>query len=271
MREITGFKVLTTPRSFGKGCRKPIEILEKAGIEIIDSPSSRPVSIDNLKQEIMGMDALIVGIDQVPAEVINAADKLKVISKYGVGVNNIDLESAKRRGIVVTYTPGANCRAVAELVLSFIFSLSRRIPYADKSTKSGRWEKISGIEVNGKTLGIVGMGKVGKILAMLALGIGMRVIVTDPYISQDNMKDIQKVEFLPLGELLSRSDFISLHIPLSEETRGFINKDNLSLVKKGAYFIPLPALFIIMRLFHHLPRRLPCPPVCVVQNLGNGF
>ena len=230
------YRVLTTPRSFGKESPRPIELLEKVGIEVVETASPRPVSVENLEREIKGMDALIVGIDPVTAEVLAAADSLKVISKYGAGVDNIDLTAAKKRGIVVTNTPEANSHSVAELAMGVIFALARRIPYADRVTKLGKWERVSGIELLGKTLGIVGMGKVGRRLAKLALGVGMKVVAFDPYVTQDSI-GLEEVRLLPFRELLSVSDFISIHLPLTEETQKMFNRETLHLVKKGSYLI----------------------------------
>jgi len=230
------YRVLTTPRSFGKSSREPIDILERAGCEVVASPSPRPVSVENLCREIADMDALIVGIDPVTGDVIRAGSRLKVISKYGVGLDNIDLEAARERGIVVTNTPGANSRAVAELTIALVFALARRIPHADRATKSGRWEKVSGVELTGRTLGLVGLGTIGGIVAGLALGVGLRVVASDPRISEET-NEIEGVTLLPLDELLAKSDFVSLHVPLCDETQALINRQTLKLVKTGAYLI----------------------------------
>ncbi len=231
-----GQKVLITPRSFGKTSSHPMDILRDGGCEPIVSPSPRPVSVENLKAEIVGKHAFIVGIDPVPADVIAAADKLRVISKYGAGLDNIDLNAARKSGIVVTFTPGANSRAVAELTMGFVFGLARNLPKADRITKSGRWQRMSGIELGGRTFGIVGLGAIGRIVARLALGVGMKVVASDPFACRVD-KYLEGVALVSLEELLKQSDFISLHVALTDETRGLINRENLRLVKDGAYLI----------------------------------
>jgi D-3-phosphoglycerate dehydrogenase len=226
------YRVLATPRSFGKGSKKPLELLSSHGIEVINSPSPRPVSPENLKREIIGMDAVIVGIDSMPEEVIRTADKLRVISKYGTGVDNIDLEAAKRRGIAVAIASGANERSVAELVLTLIFALSRRLLVLDRATKAGKWERPTGAEVLGKTLGVVGYGKIGKILAELASSLGMEVVICDPYATKP-----AGVKFVSMDELLKKADFVSLHVQLTDETYHLIGEERLSMMKDGAFLV----------------------------------
>ncbi|MDO8688317.1 MAG: phosphoglycerate dehydrogenase, partial [Dehalococcoidales bacterium] len=169
---------------------------------------------------------------QVTAAVIEAGKKLQVIGRAGVGVDNIDVEEATRRGIVVVNAPTGNTISAAEHTIALMLSLARHIPQANASLKSGLWRRndFVGTEVRNKTLGIIGLGNVGSEVARRARGLEMKIIAYDPFISADYARNLQ-VEFVPLKQLLSESDFITLHIPLIESTQGLIGAKELALVK----------------------------------------
>ena len=204
----------------------------------VDADVMTGLSPEDLKQRIAGYDGLAVrSATKVTAEVI-AAGKLKVIGRAGIGVDNIDVPAATQRGIVVMNTPGGNSITTAEHTLAMLFSLARQIPAADRSTQSGKWEKsrFMGVELTGKTLGIIGCGNIGAIVAKRALGLRMRVAAYDPFLSLDRALDlgVEKVEF---EDLLSRADFITLHVPLTEQTRGILNAESLAKAKEGVRII----------------------------------
>ncbi|MFQ6057570.1 MAG: phosphoglycerate dehydrogenase [Anaerolineae bacterium] len=190
--------------------------------------------------EIVGQyDALVVrSATRVTAAVIEAADRLQVIGRAGVGTDNIDLEAATRRGIVVVNAPTANCIAAAEHTVAMMLALARHIPQADASLRRGRWEKgrFVGVEVRDKTLGIVGLGRIGTEVAKRAQGLGMEVVACDPFIPTDHAARLG-VPLLPLEELLRKADFISIHTPLTDTTRGMIGARELALVKPTARLI----------------------------------
>ena len=197
------------------------------------------ISAEELLDVIDQYDALIVrSRTKVSAQVIHAASRLKVIGRAGVGVDNIDLEAAKSQYITVLNTPTSTSIAVAELTMALMLSLARSIPRADAATKTGEWIKksLSGVELYGKTLGILGMGNIGKEVAQRASAFGMLVIGYDPLISDFEIQQ-RGAEPVPLPELYSRSDFISIHVPLTPETKGMIGKHIIQNMKRGVRLI----------------------------------
>ncbi|HEX5778667.1 MAG TPA: phosphoglycerate dehydrogenase [Xanthobacteraceae bacterium] len=175
---------------------------------------------------------------KITEKVIATADKLKVIGRAGIGVDNIDVPAATAKGIIVMNTPFGNSITTAEHAIALMFALARQIPQADVSTQAGKWEKnrFMGVELTGKTLGIIGCGNIGSIVASRALGLCMRVIAFDPFLSPERAKDIG-VEKVDLDELLTRADFISFHTPLTEKTKNLLNADTLAKTKKGVRII----------------------------------
>ena len=175
---------------------------------------------------------------QVTAEILAGAPKLKVIGRAGIGVDNIDVAAATRRGIVVMNTPHGNSVTTAEHSLAMMFALARQIPAADRSTQAGKWEKnrFMGVELTGKTLGIVGCGNIGSIVAERALGLRMKVVGHDPYLAPERARALG-IEAVGLDELLARADFITLHLPLNDKTRGIIDAKALAKTKQGVRLI----------------------------------
>ena len=191
-----------------------------------------------LAAELAGAEALIVrSATRVTDELLAAAPRLRVVGRAGVGVDNIDVEAATRRGVLVMNTPGGNAVSVAEHAIALLLALARRIPQFDAATRAGRWEKSSaGIEVRGKTLGLVGLGRVGAEVARRARALEMRVGAHDPYISENFARDAG-VDLVSLEELLRRADFISLHAALVPATERLINAATLAQMKPGARLI----------------------------------
>jgi len=229
-------KILITPRSFTSISDKPIKMLTEKGYEIQINNTGRPYKKEEMLNLIRDVDGIIIGIDELSAEIIEEANELKVISKYGIGLDNIDINMATNKKIVVTNTPTANVDAVADLAFGLILSLARRVPEADQKTKSGKWEKIIGKSVWEKTLGIIGLGKIGRQVAKRAQGFEMRILAFD--IVKDK-KFAQKygVKYVDLEKLLQKSDYISIHIPLNDDTRGMISYRELGKIKKEAFLI----------------------------------
>ncbi len=230
------YKVLNTSRSFGKVSDRAIRFLEKNNCQFIETSKAKPLKEKELIEELKGVDGLIVGIDKVTARVIEAADRLKVISKHGVGVDNIDIKKAINKGIVVTNTPSANVNAVAELTIGLIFSLIRGIVRADKALRERKWERVIGEEIDGSIIGIIGLGNIGKAVAKKAKGLGMKVLAYDVCQDEDFARKFE-IKYVPLEELLQKSNIISLHLPLTSQTRHILNRENLKLISPNCYLI----------------------------------
>jgi len=212
------------------------KVFEARGIEVDVKPGMTP---EELIACIGDYDGLAVrSATKATADVIAAADNLKVIGRAGIGVDNIDGEAATAKGIVVMNTPFGNSITTAEHAISLMLALARQIPAADASTQAGKWEKskFMGVELMGKTLGVIGCGNIGAVVADRAQGLKMKVAAFDPYLSPDRAKDIG-VDKVELDELFKRADFISLHTPLTDATRGIIDKAAFAKMKDGVRII----------------------------------
>lgn len=229
-------RILITPRSFGKTSNAPFEILERYGYEIIKNSSGKQYTEEELLNIVEDIDGMIVGLDTISAKVLHRAKNLKVITKYGVGLDNIDLETAKKLGIKVTYTPGANNESVADHAFALMLSLSRNIIKLDKIVRDKGWEKIIGCEIYGKTIGIVGTGAIGRGVAKRAKGFDMEVLAYDIYPDHDFAAK-NGIKYVDKRTLLEKSDFITLHVPLTDEMYHFIDEEELNLMKNTAYII----------------------------------
>ena len=193
----------------------------------------------DLVATIAGFDGLLVrSRSKVTADVIEAGKRLKIIGRAGIGVDNIDVAAASRRGIIVENAPSGNAVTTAEHALCLLLSLARHIPQATASMKAGKWDKnkFSGTEIMGKTLGVVGLGNIGRIAADRAIGLKMKVLAYDPFIGREAASRLG-VELVDLDELLSRADFITIHTPLTSETRGLIGAAALARMKRGALVV----------------------------------
>ncbi|MEE8401143.1 MAG: phosphoglycerate dehydrogenase [Candidatus Hydrothermarchaeaceae archaeon] len=217
--------------------------LHKAGIELLESAAEVEVATDLEKDELIDRikdkDALLVrSATKVTSEVIKAGEKLKAIGRAGVGVDNIDLDAATKKGIVVVNSPTASSITVAEHTIGLMLSLARKIPFADRSLKSKKWEKkrFVGVELRGKTLGIIGVGRIGNEVAKKAKAFEMEIIAYDPYISEKAIKKFG-IEVVNLDTLFSESDFITLHVPLTEDTRHIIGKNAILKMKDGVRIV----------------------------------
>ena len=195
---------------------------------------------EKLKAEIGDSVGLVVrSATQATREIIAAGASLKVIGRAGAGVDNIDVKAASERGIVVLNTPGGNAEAAGELAVAMMFALARELPRADASMKAGAWDKKSfsgGVELLGKTLGLIGIGNVGSIVGKRALGLGMKVIAFDPGVSADKTAALG---FQAAGyeDVIRGSDFISIHAPRNEQTKGLVNAKSFAMMKKGVFLV----------------------------------
>ncbi len=213
-----------------------VQVLKKAGLEVDVKVGLKP---DELEAVIGQYDGLAVrSATKVNARVLEKATRLKVVGRAGVGVDNVDLEAATRRGVVVMNTPGGSSTTVAELALALVLSLSRHVAAATASVKAGKWEKkkFQGHELAGKTLGVVGIGNIGSVLVDRALALKMRVVAYDPFISGDAAAKLG-VELVGLEDLWRQSDVVSLHVPLTEHTRNLVDAGVLAKMKKGSILV----------------------------------
>jgi len=220
-------------------------IAERGVEELANHPHIEPVvqtglSEDQLVATIPDFAGLVVRSQtKVTARVLEAASNLKAVGRAGVGVDNVDVEAATKLGVVVMNTPGGNTVSTAEHAFSLLVSTARRIPQATASVRAGKWErkKFQGVELSGKTLGILGMGRIGSELARRAIAFGMRVLAYDPYLSTSRARALQVELYEKLDDLLPEADFISMHMPLTEETKHMISEKNLGALKKGVRII----------------------------------
>jgi D-3-phosphoglycerate dehydrogenase len=215
---------------------RAVEIFGARGVDVAMKPG---LPADELKKIIGEFDGLAVrSATKVTKAVLERAGRLKVIGRAGIGVDNIDVPAATQRGIVVMNTPFGNSITTAEHAIALMLALARQLPTADRSTQAGKWEKsrFMGIEITGKTLGVIGCGNVGSVVADRAIGLKMKVVAFDPFLSPERARTLG-VEKLELDELLGRADFITLHTPLTDTTRNIIDAKALQRTKSGVYII----------------------------------
>jgi D-3-phosphoglycerate dehydrogenase len=212
------------------------QILANNGFEVTEIPK---ITKEELKEVIGDYDKLIVrSATKVTAEIIAAAKKLKLIGRAGAGVDNIDIESATRNGIIVMNTPGGNTVSAAEHACGMMLAAARLIPQASADVKQGNWskKKFTGVELEGKTLAIIGLGKIGREVASRMQGFGMKTIAYDPMIPKE-YADRLDIELLPLADNFRRADFITIHSSLNESTRNLISKETFKLMKDGVIIV----------------------------------
>lgn len=212
------------------------QIFRDRGVEVDEITGKTP---EELKAIIGQYDGLAIrSATKVTKDIIDAATNLKVIGRAGIGVDNVDIPYASSKGIVVENTPFGNSITTAEHAIAMMFAVARQIPAADASTQAGKWEKskFMGVELTGKTLGIIGAGNIGSIVASRALGLKMKVIAYDPFLTPERAVDMG-VEKVDLETLLARADFITLHTPLTDQTRNILSRENLAKTKKGVRIV----------------------------------
>ena len=229
-------KVLTTPRSYGKTDPQVFDTLRDAGLEVVRNETDGILDKEGMKALLADCDGIIVGVDPMDAEVIAAAPKLKAIAKYGVGVDNIDLEAAKARGIKVSRTVGANSEAVADYAMALILAVARKTVLIDSRCRQKDWKKITTRDVTGATIGILGLGAIGRNVAQRAQGFGMTVLAHDPFWNEEYAAAHHITKAAP-EEIFRQCDIISLHLPLMPETENFIGAAELAMMKPDAILV----------------------------------
>jgi D-3-phosphoglycerate dehydrogenase len=229
-------EVLILSRKFQDQIDKVREFLEQQGCTLADKQIEYPVTEDHLCELVKDVDGMITGLEKITPRVFDAANRLKVISAGGVGFDHVDLDEASRRGIAVCNCAGCNNRSVAELAFGMMIGLSRQIYQSDRAMRQGEWGRFFGPELWGKTLGIVGLGRVGKSVSQLGKAFGMRILTTD-VIWDITYADEHGISYVPLDRLLRESDYVTLHTPLTPWTYHLIDERALEMMKPTAYLI----------------------------------
>lgn len=234
-----GEKILITPKSFKNYKEKAYELLQAKGYEIIENNLGRTLTeeeiIEFAKDEVVG---IIIGVDPLPTRVLEQCKSLRAISKYGVGMDNIDLQRAEELGILVKNAVGTNSISVAEHAIGLMFASSRHIPSAAAGVKANSWDRTIGFEVTNKQLGLVGGGQIGKEVAKRAIGLGMKVTIYDPFFTDFEFLKKYNIKLEEeLSTLLGSADIISLHLPATDQTKGLINAETLKILKPTAILI----------------------------------
>jgi phosphoglycerate dehydrogenase-like enzyme len=209
--------------------------LQEAGLTI-KAPSAEPLAGEALIRELQGCVAVIAGGELYDDDVFSACPELKVLARWGIGYDSIDVPAATSHGVMVINTPRLVTQAVADMTFALILGIARRLPYCDRAVRAGEWPGVFSAQVWEKTLGLVGLGQIGQAVAHRARGFSMRLLVHDPY-CEDGVCETLQAERAPLEKVLSQSDFVSLHCTMCPETRQLINAETLRLMKPTAYLI----------------------------------
>ena len=229
-------KILITPRSLSRQGHPSLDALRAAGYEVVFAAPGKQPTEQELLDILPDCVGYLAGVEPISARVLEAAGKLRVISRNGTGIENIDLPAAEKQGVRICRGQGANARGVAELTVAHILALVRSIPFSDGVLKGENWQRRKGIELAGRTLGLIGCGKIGKLVCELALAFGMEVLACDPYPDPD-FAPSEAFRYCDLAELLSSSDIISLHCPAQRDGRALIDRERIAGMTKGVYIV----------------------------------
>lgn len=230
------YVVLVTARSFGTADNKAVELLEAKGCEVRKLVQADGPIPEQLSRELPGADAVIAGLEDYSRELIESSEKLKVISRYGVGYDKVDLKAAADRRIAVTITPGANGDSVADLAVALMMDCARNVTVMDNGIKNRNQVRPSGLEMWEKTLGIVGAGRIGKGVARRCRGFRMNILCYDQYQDTKFAEECQ-AQYVDFDTLIRESDFITIHSPLTEETRNLFSREQFLAMKKDAVLV----------------------------------
>jgi len=234
--DVKKAKLLVTPTSYGKNDPRLKSDLEAQVCQVTYNPTGKPLTSTEVSALLPGVDGYIAGLDSIDRAALERADRLKVIARYGVGIDNVDLDACKAKGIVVTNTPGANSVSVAELALGLMLALARQIPEAVQNVQQGKWPRLSGISLEGKTVGILGLGAIGKQLAKRLSGFDCKIMAYDPFAEAAYATE-HGIELGSMDSVVAAADFLSMHLPLTSETKNLVNDGFLAKMKKGSYLI----------------------------------
>lgn len=229
-------KILVTVTNYSKYCQTGKRILQDAGCEIIENTTGRPFTAEELEELVADVDGAISGADVWNEQIFRAAPKMKALVRFGVGVDNFDLEAAKKYGITVCNCPGINTTAVAEQAVALILGLTRQIVWLNKETKEGKWPRIMMHELKSCTVGILGFGSIGRNICEKLKAFSPVLIAYDKYMDEKEAERLG-VEMVSFEEVLKRSDVISVNLPAVPETIGIINSQNITKMKNGVYLV----------------------------------
>lgn len=231
-------KLLITSPAFSNPHMKPlIDFAQRQADKVVLNPYGRTMTVEELKSVWDGVDAIVAGLEPYTPEVLAAAPStLKAICRFGVGYDTVDLASAKAQGIAVTNTPGTNSDAVADLAIGMMIAIARHIPQGDKSVRDGTWKRYTGLSMEGKKLGILGLGAIGKAVVKRATGFSMDIYAYDPYFNEEFAAQYG-VKAATIDEIFSQCDYITLHLPVLPDTVNIVNREALAKMKPTAYLI----------------------------------
>ena len=229
-------KILIATHPFGKAGRRPLELLEKTGWELIFNPFGRRLKAGDVEDLIVDVDAVIAGTEPYNADTLASARKLKLVSRVGIGLDSVDLQYCKDHGIGVTYTPEAPSDAVAELTVAGILNLLRHVHESDRSVREKAWNRLMGRLVREVTVGVVGVGRIGGRVIKLLQPFHPTILATDtdPAVHGE---ELPNVTWCALDELLRKSDLVTVHVPMNEQNRQLISRNRIGLMKTGALFV----------------------------------
>ncbi len=230
-------KVLITATSFSTLTPEPEERLRAEGYEIVRNPYGRPMTPEEIKPLLKGVDGIAAGVDRFFPPCFEEADRLKVVARHGAGIDQVDIAECTRRGIVVANVPGANAEAVADMSLALMLSVARHVPEGDTTTKAGQWVNTYGRDVYKATLGLLGLGRIGKGVARRGRGFDMRILAYDPYFDEQFAAQYQVEKADSIEQVMREADFVSLHMPVTPETKGIIDARKIALMKPTAILV----------------------------------
>ena len=230
------YKVIVTARSFGKADDQALRLLEEHGCDVVRLAAGDAAFDEQIKKEITAADAVIAGLDAYSRELIDSAERLKVISRYGVGYDKVDVEAANRKGILVTITPGANGDSVADLAVTLMLDAARNVAAMDAAMKGRAQARPQGVEMWQKTLGVIGTGRIGQGVARRCKGFDMKILCYDIYENEAFKKECN-AKYVDLSTLLRESDFITIHSPLTPETKDMIGAREFDMMKNDAVIV----------------------------------
>lgn len=229
-------KILITPRSYGKTDMSVLDQLKAAGFEPVMNPYGQILTKEQMKKEVADCVGIILGVDPCDAEVLACAPHLKAIAKYGVGTDNIDKEYCEAHGIKVSITRAANANAVADMAFTLICACARKITFINDQCHEKDWTKVMGLDIYGKKIGILGLGAIGKGVAKRAKGFDMDVMAYDVFWDEEFAK-AHDIKFAEPAEIFKECDFVSLHLPLTQETEKIVNKESIATMKPNAILV----------------------------------
>lgn len=227
---------MTTATNYSKYCAEAKKMLEDNGFEVIENTFGRPLTFSELKEVVHDIDAVVVGVDTWNEDVFKIAPKLKVLARFGVGVDNIDLDKAKEYGIKVTNAKGMNANAVAELAVGLILGAVRNIPYLTRSLRGGNWDRFMGRDIAGKRVGLLGFGAIAQGVAKKLQGFDVKIYAYDKYPNLQKADELG-VTMTGMEEIIKTCDVVSMHLPSFKETYHIMGREQFEMMKEGAYFI----------------------------------